>query len=164
MLSTLCLSSSHIPDPKPLPGPGSRTFWGADSCTRSIDSSDLILLAFSDLLIPRALYSALPSDDPNKKTRSEPGLNRPALLSDSEAYRPLLTERCETTPPCSLLASHGRRPRAGSGWSSPTSAAAPSLSGLSAAAICPPGLCIILPLDTPPISHHISRTVEPVTA
>lgn len=68
----LCLSSSHSPDPKPLPGPGSRTFWGADSCTHSIDSSDLILLALSDLLIPRALYSALPSDDPNKKTRSEP--------------------------------------------------------------------------------------------
>ena len=69
--STLCLSSSPSPGPKSLPGPGPGTFWGADSCTRSIDSSDLILLALSDLLILWVLCLALPFDDPNKKTRSE---------------------------------------------------------------------------------------------
>lgn len=161
MLFPLCLPSSYSPEPKPMPGSGQGTFWGADSCTHNIDSSDVTLLALSDLLILMASYTALPSDDPKKQTRSESACSdlSPAGLR-SLTLRPtsLFLQGGDGSPAWRAGYKHRVESGPGQGLAGclPASAAAPSLPGPCAAAISL-GLCIILPWNChPPATHLIS--------
>lgn len=151
-----------------MPGPGQGTFWGADSCTHSIDSSDVTLLALSDLLIPRASYTALRSDDPNKQTRSESAcsdLSPTGLRSLTLRPTSLFLQGGDGSPAWRAGYQHRAESGLGQGLAGclPASAAAPSLPGPCAAAVYLPGPLHNPPLGLPTPSHPSHLTLEPDT-